>query len=386
MVSSSNIPFIDLQAQRHRLGSRIDTAIARVLEHGQFVMGPEVSELEARLAAFAGVRNVIACSNGTDALLLPLFAWDIGPGDAVFVPSFTFVAAAEVVKVLGATPVFVDVEPVRFGLDAAKLPAAVEHARSLGLRPRAVVPVDLYGQCADYPAIEAVAASEGLLVLEDAAQSFGAMLDNRRAGTMGHVAATSFFPAKPLGCYGDGGAVFTDDDELADRIRRRAAHGQGDAKYSHVDLGLNCRLDTLQAAILIEKLDIFPDEIEARQRVAARYDALLRDLVETPVVVSGATSVWAQYTIRVDDRDRVADAVRAAGVPVAVHYPIALPDQPAYGDCPVAPEGAVVSRELAQRVLSLPMHPYLDEPTQDRIVAVVRAAVLGSADLEMRRA
>jgi len=368
--------FIDLQAQRRRIGPRLDEAIARVLAHGRFVLGPEVGELEARLAGFCGARHAVACANGTDALQLSLMALEIGPGDAVFVPAFTFAASAEAVVLAGATPVFVDVLDADFSLDAASLEAAVAACRQAGrLRPAAVMPVDLFGQPADYAAVAAVADRHGLVVLADAAQSFGARWLDRDVGTLGRLTATSFFPAKPLGCYGDGGAVFTDDAQLAERLVSLRVHGQGEDKYRNLRVGLNSRLDTLQAAVLLAKLEIFPEEIAARQRVAARYTAGLGNLAATPRLAPGRTSVWAQYTVRLPERDRVAATLRAAGIPTAVYYPVPLNRQPAYRGAPTAPAGVPVAERLASEVLSLPMHPYLDAATQDRIVeAVGRAA------------
>ena len=367
--------FVDLKAQRLRLGARIDAAIARVLDHGAFIMGPEVGELEKRLAAFAGAKHCITCANGTDALALALMAWGVKAGDAVFVPAMTFVATAEAVAWLGATPVFVDVLADSFNLDAASLEAAVPAAKKAGLRSRAVIPVDLFGQPADYAAIGAVAARHGLNVLADAAQSFGAMLGNRRVGALAPVTATSFFPAKPLGCYGDGGALFTDDASVAETLRSLRVHGQGRDKYESVRIGVNGRLDTIQAAILLEKLSIFPEEIAARDAVAARYTAAFADVAQTPGLMSGATSVWAQYTLVTPARDRVAAACRAAGVPTAIYYPIPLSRQPAYKHYPTAPGGVPVSESLSRQVISLPMHPYLDAAAQDRVIAAVRGAL-----------
>lgn len=369
------IPFIDLAAQRRRLGVAIDEAIARVLDHGRYIMGPEIRDLEDRLAAFAGQNHAITCSSGTDALSLALMAWKIGPGDAVFVPSLTFAATAEAVALLGATPVFCDVIEDTFNLNPESFESAIEEARRLGLVPRAVIPVDLFGQPAAYQRIEAIAQANELKVLDDAAQSFGAVLHNRRIGSFGDVTAVSFFPSKPLGCYGDGGAVLTADPETAETMRSLRVHGAGRDKYENVRVGLNARLDTMQAAILLQKLKIFEDEIATRQRIAARYDEALADLVETPVVVSGAISAWAQYTIRVEDRDAVAARLRAEGIPTAIYYPVPLNRQRAYRDYPSAPGGTPVAERLAGRVLSLPMHPYLDEATQDRILRALHRAI-----------
>jgi dTDP-4-amino-4,6-dideoxygalactose transaminase len=373
----SDVAFIDLAAQRRALGDRIDAAIRRVLEHGAFIMGPEIRQLEQQLGGFCGARHVLACSNGTDALALALFARGVTTNDAVFCPAFTFAATAEAAAWTGATPVFVDVRPDTFNMDAAGLDAAVEEALRLGLRPTCVIAVDLFGQPADYDAIEAVCAARGLWLLADAAQSFGAVYKTRPTGSIGLAATTSFFPAKPLGCYGDGGAVFTCDDDLAAVMRSLRVHGQGADKYDNARIGRNARLDTIQAAVLLEKLRIFPEELKARALVADRYAAGLRDVVVTPTVPAGLTSSWAQYTIRIDGgrRDRTAARLREAGVPTVVYYPRPLHRQPAYAGFPTAPGGLPVSERLSDEVLSLPMHPYLDEATQDRIVEAARAAL-----------
>jgi dTDP-4-amino-4,6-dideoxygalactose transaminase len=373
------IPFIDLAAQRRRLGARIDEAILRVVDHGGFIMGPEVRQLESDLAAFCGARHVVGCANGTDALALVLMAKGVKAGDAVFCPSFTFASTAEVVAWVGATPIFVDVHADTFNMDPASLEAGIDAARRLGLAPAAVIAVDLFGQPADYDAIEAICARHGLWLLADAAQSFGSTYKARRVGTIGAATSTSFFPAKPLGCYGDGGAVFTDDDGLAAVLRSLRVHGQGTDKYDNVRIGMNGRLDTVQAAILIEKLKIFPEEIAARQAVASRYNAALADVAAVPVVLDGASSVWAQYTLRIADgrRDALAARLKAEAIPTAIYYPKPLHRQTAYRDFPVAGGALPVSDRLAAEVISLPMHPYLDGDVQDRIVAAVRHA-LGS--------
>lgn len=376
LVADDPIAFIDLKAQHRRLGRRIEEAIGQVLEHGRFIMGPEVRTLEQRLADFAGVKHVITCASGTDALQLPLMAWGIGPGDAVFVPTFTFAATAEVVALVGATPVFVDVLEDSFNMDPASLETAVDSVAAEGrLRPAAVIPVDLFGQPADYDALLPLAETHGLRVLSDAAQSFGASYRGKRAGSIGDVAATSFFPAKPLGCYGDGGAIFTDDDDVAAVMRSLRVHGQGSDKYDNVRIGMNGRLDTMQAAILLEKLAIFEEEIAARQIVADGYARRLAAAVDVPGVMADTVSAWAQYTIKLGDRDGVAARLKAAGIPTAIYYPRPLHRQTAYRDYPAAPSGLPVSEALAERVLSLPMHPYLDDGTQDRIVAAVINAI-----------
>jgi dTDP-4-amino-4,6-dideoxygalactose transaminase len=372
-VGSTPIPFIDLVAQRRRLGHVIDDAVARVLDHCQFILGPEVRALEADLAAFCGARHAITCSSGTDALLLVAMAKGIGPGDAIICPSFTFYATAEIAALAGATPVFADVEEDSFNIDPQSVQRAVAAARRAGLNPKAIIPVDLFGQPADHAAIAAIAGAENLFVLDDAAQAFGATCRNRRIGTLGDATATSFFPAKPLGCYGDGGAIFTDDDALATDIRRLRVHGDG------ARIGVNGRFDTVQAAILIEKLKVFPDEIAARNRIAQRYSAELADVAIVPRVGEGMTSVWAQYTIRLAKgrRDGFAAALKEQGVPTAIHYAKPVHWLEAYRGFPRADEHLPVSERLADEVISLPMHAYLDEPTQDRIIAAVRRALGG---------
>jgi dTDP-4-amino-4,6-dideoxygalactose transaminase len=369
------VPFIDIAAQRRRLGQAVDRAVARVFDHCQFINGPEVGGLEAALGSFCGAKHVVSCASGTDALLMVLMAKGVGAGDAVFCPSFTFCATGEVVALAGATPVFVDVDETTFNIDAASLKRGLATARRLGLKPRAIIPVDLFGQSADHDAILAVAHSEGLFVLDDAAQAFGATYKGRRLGGFGVITTTSFFPAKPLGCYGDGGAIFTDDAELAETLRSVRVHGQGSDKYDNVRLGLTARLDTVQAAILLEKLKIFEDEIAARNKVAERYGRALSNIVTIPRVASEATSVWAQYTIRLPsgtDRTQFATSLNAQGIPTAIYYPKSMHQQTAYRHFPVAEGGLPVSERLSSDVISLPMHAYLDEPTQDRIIAAVR--------------
>ncbi|WP_442504230.1 DegT/DnrJ/EryC1/StrS family aminotransferase [Marinivivus vitaminiproducens] len=367
------MPFIDLARQRAGICERLDAAIARVLHHGHFIMGPEVDELEERLGLFCGARHVITCANGTDALALALMALRVRTGDAVFVPSFTFAATAEIVPSLGATPVFVDVREDTFTLDPASLERGVAAARRHGLRPAGIIAVDLFGQPAGYDALGPLADAYGMWLVADAAQSFGARLHGRPVGQYGRITTTSFFPAKPLGCFGDGGAVFTDDDRLADVMRSLRVHGKGTDKYDNVRIGMNSRLDTLQAAILLEKLRIFPDEIVARDAVADRYRAGLADLVQAPALAEGATSVWAQYTVRAGDRrDALARDLKAAGVPTAIYYATPLHHQTAYAGFPLADGGLPVSERLAREVLSLPMHPYLEAPVQARIVDAVR--------------
>jgi dTDP-4-amino-4,6-dideoxygalactose transaminase len=371
------IPFIDVAAQRRRLGSRIDEAVTRVLDHCQFILGPETVALEQDLAAFCGARHALGVSNGTDALVLVMMAKGIGAGDAVFVPSFTYTASAEAIVLMGATPVFVDADEATFNIDTNSLARAIASAEKLGLKPKAVMAVDLFGLPADYAAINAVAGPKDIYVIADAAQSFGATSGNRRAGALAPVTTTSFFPAKPLGCYGDGGAIFTDDDELAKLIISLRTHGAGADRYDNIRIGMNGRLDTIQAAVLIEKLKIFPEEIEARERVAKRYSAKLGDIVGVPQIPNGYSTVWAQYTIRVSGgrRDALAAALRAQNIPTAQYYPTPVHRQGAYTTYPVADGGLPVTEKLSGEVISLPMHAYLDEPTQDRIVAAVRRAL-----------
>jgi dTDP-4-amino-4,6-dideoxygalactose transaminase len=385
-VDEQPLPFIDVAAQRRRLGSAIDEAVARVLTSCQFILGPEVRALESELAAFCGARHAITCSSGTDALRLVLMAWGIGPGDAVICPTFTFCATAEVPALCGATPVLADVDAETFNLDPSSVERAIATAKKRGLKPRAIIPVDLFGQPADHDAIAAIAAAHDLFILDDAAQSFGATYKGRQLGAVlpgakpGTVAtATSFFPAKPLGCYGDGGAVFTDDDDLVGRIRSIRVHGEGVDKYDAARIGLAARLDTIQAAILLEKLKIFPQEIAARNQAAERYAACLAGVAIVPRVAKERTSVWAQYTIRLTPgrRDALAAALKQQGIPTAIYYAKPLHRQAAYRDYPVAEGGLPVSERLAEEVISLPMHAYLDDATQDRIIAAVVRALAG---------
>ena len=369
----NNIQFIDLQAQRAYLGTKIDDAMARVLEHGRFIMGPEIKTLEANLCAFGKVERTVSCSNGTDAISLPLMAWGIGPGDAVFVPSFTFAATAEVVALTGATPVFVDILPDTFNMDPAHLELAISDVKREGkLSPKAIIVVDLFGQIADYPAIKKIADTSGLKLVSDAAQGFGSSLNGIQAGHWADVVTTSFFPAKPLGCYGDGGAVLTNDTQLADIMESLRVHGKGSDKYDNVRIGLNARLDTLQAAILIEKLNIFGEEIEKRNVIAARYARELGDHMKVPTVLEGAISTWAQYTITATDREQKQAALKEAGIPTAVYYPNPLHQQTAYMNYPQGGNGLPVSDRLATQVFSLPMHPYMDEETQTYIIENVK--------------
>jgi dTDP-4-amino-4,6-dideoxygalactose transaminase len=370
------IHFIDLQAQRRRLSEPLSRAIQTAVEAGQWILGPQVAQFEKDIAQWAGVKHAITCANGTDALLLVLRAWGVGSGDAVFVPAFTFAATGEVVALAGASPVFVDVLPGTFNMAPASLEAAIAMVRrDSKLTPKVVMPVDLFGQPADYRALAPIAAREGLNLFCDAAQGFGGLLDGRRAGAIGDAAATSFFPAKPLGCYGDGGACFTNDDGLKDLLLSLRMHGQGSDRYEHIHIGMNSRLDTIQAAILIEKLKIFEDEIEKRNRTADRYNEAFAGSshITAPAVIAGATSTWAQYTLKVENRAKFQADLKEAGVPTAVYYPIPLSRQKAYAHYPSAP--TPVSEALSGQVVSLPMHPYMDEAIQDRIIGAVLQSV-----------
>ena len=354
------IEFIDLKAQQARIKSQIDAGIQRVLAHGQYILGPEVAELEEKLATYTGAKHCITVANGTDALQIAQMALGIGPGSEVITPGFTYIATAETVALLGAKPVYVDIDPRTYNLDPAKLEAAITP------RTKAIIPVSLYGQCADMDAINAIAARHGIPVVEDAAQSFGAIYKGHKSCNLSAIACASFFPSKPLGCYGDGGAIFTSDDELAKVMRQIARHGQ-DRRYHHIRVGVNSRLDTLQAAILLPKLAIFEEEVTQRQQVAQRYDALLNQagIHTTPYIEPHNTSVYAQYTIRVKNREALQQKLKAAGIPTVVHYPIPLNQQPAVADNTAQ---LPVGDTVAQQVLSLPMHPYLSPADQQTIV------------------
>lgn len=359
------IEFIDLKSQQARIKDKIDAGIQRVLDHGQYILGPEVAELEQRLAEFVGAKYCITCANGTDALQIAQMALNIGPGDEVITPGFTYIATAETVALLGAKPVYVDVDPRTYNLDPALLEAAITP------RTKAIIPVSLYGQCADFDAINAIAAKYGIPVIEDAAQSFGASYKGKRSCNLSTISCTSFFPSKPLGCYGDGGAIFTNDDQLATVLRQIARHGQ-DRRYHHIRVGVNSRLDTLQAAILLPKLEIFEEEIALRQQVADNYDRLLAEagIETTPYIEPHNICAYAQYTVRVQDRDALQARLKEAGVPTAVHYPIPLNKQPAVAD---ATAQLPVGDEIAGQVMSLPMHPYLTLADQEAIVAALKA-------------
>ncbi|MGH6769856.1 MAG: DegT/DnrJ/EryC1/StrS family aminotransferase [Xanthobacteraceae bacterium] len=380
-MTNTKIEFIDLKAQRRRLGARLDAAIGRVVDHGGYILGPEVAQLEQALADYAGARHAIGCANGTDAIALCLMAMNVRPGDAIIVPSFTFASTAEVVAWLGAKPVFAEVDERTFNLDPECFDNAYAAAIEAGLKPRGLIAVDLFGQPADYDRIEAYCASKDLFLIVDSAQAFGSVYKGRRSGTIGLFTTTSFFPAKPLGCYGDGGAIFTANDELAEVLRSLHIHGKGSDKYDNIRVGMNSRLDTLQAAILMEKLAIYDDEIAKRQDVARRYDEALKDVAITPLVMKDCLSVWAQYTLRVpaERRATFCNVLKEAGVPTAIYYPKSLHQQTAYRRYPVARGGLAVSERISAEVVSLPMHPYLDSSVQARIIDAARAALVPSA-------
>lgn len=350
--------FIDLRAQQARIKGRIDAGIARVLAHGQYILGPEVAELEEKLAAYTGAKYCISVANGTDALQIALMALGVTHGDEVITPGFTYIATAEAAAVLGAKPVYVDIDARTFNLDPTLLEAVITP------RTKAIIPVSLYGQCADYDAINAIAATHGIPVIEDAAQSFGATYRGRKSCNLTAIATTSFFPSKPLGCYGDGGAIFTSDNELAKVMRQIARHGQ-ERRYRHVRVGMNSRLDTLQAAILLPKLELLDDELAARQRIAREYaQRFVGSTIATPFIESHSTSAWAQFTVRIENRDAVLDRLQAGGIPTAVHYPLPLNKQPAVASAALLPNGDLA----AEQVLSLPMHPYLRTEEQADVV------------------
>ncbi|NTU93678.1 MAG: DegT/DnrJ/EryC1/StrS family aminotransferase [Chlorobiaceae bacterium] len=371
--------FIDLITQKNRIRTSLMQRIETIVDHGQYIMGPEVIELEKQLAAYVGTKYCVSCSSGTDALLMPLMAKGVGVGDAVLTTPFTFVATAEVISLVGATPVFVDVMPGTFNIDPDLVAPAVEAARAKGLNPKAIIPVDLFGLPAEYDRLEKVSDELGLWILEDAAQGFGGTFRGKRAGSFGLVGATSFFPAKPLGCYGDGGAVFTDDDELDRLLRSVRVHGQGDGddKYQNVRVGINGRLDTIQAAVLIEKLAIFDDELVERQRVADAYSSRLKDRLQVPEVPSGYSSSWAQYSLLAHstaEREQIMEALKQAGIPSVIYYRIPLHLQKAYEGLGYRRGDFPLSEGFSERIFSLPMHPYLEEAEIDRICSVILTA------------
>ena len=360
--------FIDLSAQQKLVRDKIDLAIQKVLDHGQYIMGPEVQEFENNLKEFSGSKYVFTCANGTDALTLALMAWGIGPGDTVIVPSFTYVATAEAPAQLGALPFFVDVQEDTFNIDPTSFKQAIVDCRASGLKPSVVIIVDLFGQPADVDAINDIAKSEGIKVLVDSAQSFGGSSKNRNVGSMGDITTTSFFPAKPLGCYGDGGAIFTQNDEFAELINSIRLHGKGSEKYDNVRVGINSRLDTIQAAILIEKLKIFPGELIKRSDIAKKYNESLCNIFKVPVLEKDVTSAWAQYTVISKNRDYDKSRLQSVGIPSVIYYPITLSKQLGYKHFPSVSSGTNVSESLSKNVLSLPMHPYIDAESHKIII------------------
>jgi dTDP-4-amino-4,6-dideoxygalactose transaminase len=372
-----HIEFIDLKAQRRRIGEAMDTAILEVVNEGRYILGPQVAEFEQKLGAFCGASHTMACANGTDAIALPLMAMKLRPGDAVICPSFTFAATAEVVAWLGATPIFVDIDEATYNMDVNGLAAAMATAKQNNLQVRALIAVDLFGQSADYDPIEAFCSTEGIVLIADSAQGYGGSYKGRLTGSIGDFATTSFFPAKPLGCYGDGGAIFYKDGKWTEVLRSLHVHGQGTNKYENVRVGMNSRLDTIQATILLQKLAIFGDEIERRQVVAGRYTAALRDVTVTPYVMDDCVSTWAQYVLRVDASKRAAfiETLKDRGVPTAIYYPKPLHQQAAYKRFPIAGNGLPVSDRVCHEVVALPMHPYLEASTQDYIIDAVREAL-----------
>ncbi len=377
---SNAVSFVDLAAQQQRILPQIEKNIQTVLTHGKYIMGPEVIELEKRLADFVKVRNAVTCASGTDALLMVLMAYGIGPGDAVFTTPFTFIATAEVIKLLGATPVFVDIDPTTFNISVPKLKTSIQEVSLAGrLKPKAIIPVDLFGLPCDYDPINKIASEYNLIVIEDAAQSFGAEYKDRMAGSLGHTACTSFFPAKPLGCYGDGGAIFTDSDEIAEKLKSIRVHGKGKDKYDNVHLGLNGRLDTLQAAILLPKLEILPQELESRRKIAKKYTELLvpgKKFLTLPEVFPGYKSAWAQYSllaVNKETRKRIQELLKEKGVPTAVYYPTPLHLQTAFVDLCYKMGAFSVSEDCSSRIFSIPMHPYLTESEQSKICSIIQA-------------
>jgi UDP-2-acetamido-2-deoxy-ribo-hexuluronate aminotransferase len=366
--------FIDLAAQQKRIRRQLEERITKVLDHGQYILGPEIHELEEKLAAFTGAAHAISVASGTDALLMPLMVEKIGPGDAVFTSTFTFIATAEVIRLLGATPVFVDIDAETFNIDPKKLEAAIQLTRAeKKLTPRGIIPVDLFGQPADYEAIHLIAGKYGLFVLEDAAQSFGASQGSRRAGALAAVAATSFFPAKPLGCYGDGGMIFTDDKNVREQLLSIRVHGQGIDKYTNVRVGINGRMDSLQAAVLLAKMEIFAEEIQLRQEAAARYSRMLDGTVSVPRILAGNISAWAQYSVLHPRREEIIKNLRAQGIPTAVYYPIPLHLQEAFADLGYRKNDFPVAEKIAGEIFSLPMHPYLEAKDQEKIAAAIKS-------------
>lgn len=371
--------FIDLHRQYDKIDEKVKSGILNVLDHKRFVMGQEIKDLEARLAEYVGVKHAICCASGTDALVIPLMAYGVEKTDAIFVPSFTFFASAESVSLAGGTPVFVDCEEDTFNMSVESLKKAIEHVKAEGkLKLKGIIAVDLFGLPADFEAIKEMADEHGMFLMEDGAQGFGGNINGKKACSFGNVASTSFFPAKPLGCYGDGGAIFTNDDELAAKIHSIHIHGQGTDKYDNVRLGLNSRLDTMQAVVLDAKLDIFDDELVKRNKVAAMYTEELKDILETPVVPENYFSSWAQYTLKVKDgqsREEILEKLKAEGIPTAVYYPIPIHQSTAYAGIAGDQIELPVTEKIAKRVFSIPMHPYLEEEEIKRVCDAIKKVI-----------
>ena len=370
--------FIDLSRQQSFIREKIEMRIRNVLDSGKYIMGSEIVELENKLADYVGVTHCITCSSGTDALLMPLIAQEIGPSDAVITTPFTFIASAEVIRLVGATPVFVDICPDTFNINPALIPDAIQYAHRQGLNPKAIIPVDLFGLPAQYDEIEKTATENGLFVLEDAAQSFGGKIFRKKAGSFGNAASTSFFPAKPLGCYGDGGAIFTSDDQLAHLLRSIRVHGSGSDKYDNIRVGINGRLDTLQAAVLLEKLSIFPKEVERRNQAAEYYTNNLPIKYRAPIVPDNYLSSWAQYSIILEEnqnRDRIITLLKERDIPAMIYYKISLHLQQVFNYLGYKKGDFPVSEQTSRNILSIPMHPYLEKSEQDQILETLNDAM-----------
>lgn len=373
--ASQPIPFIDLKTQRTKIAKEIDRAINNVLNHGIFIMGPEVQEVEKEIANMSGVRFCLTCGSGTDALTLPLMASEIGPGDAVFVPSFTFTSSAEAIALRGATPFFVDIDPRTFNIDTNSLESAIQAAKKLNIKPKAIMTVDLFGQPVDFETIQQIALHNELWILDDAAQSLGAYYKNKPIGSFGRVTATSFYPSKPLGCYGDGGAILTNDKDLYEKMKLIRVHGSGGENKHVKHLGLTARFDSIQAAVLLEKIKIFEEECNKREVIAKFYTEALNDYVDTPVILNGAKSVWAHYTIISEKRNQIVRHLAEYGIPTAIFYQYPLHLQEPYSNFPKSKDGLQVTEQLAKKVVSIPMHPYLNEHTQNYIISAIRSAL-----------
>ncbi len=371
------LDFIDLKRQQQRIRASVDARIKNVLDSGRYIMGPEITELEQRLAAYVGVKHCVSCANGTDALVMSLMALQVGPGDVVLTVPFTFMASAEAIALVGATTVFVDIDERTFNIDANKLEAAIIKMKLQrpALRLRGIIPVDLFGQMADYDEIQAIATSHDLFVLEDAAQAFGATYGGKKACSVGDIATTSFFPAKPLGCYGDGGAIFCNNGTMAEKLKSIRVHGQGADKYENVRIGLNGRLDTMQAAVLLAKMEIFDDELRAREEVAQRYGSLLEGAVVTPFIAANRTSAWAQYSVLTEQRDAMLKKLAAKRIPTAIYYPNPLHLQQAFASLGYKAGDFPVSERVAKQIFSIPMHPYLTAAEQEFVTTAIREAV-----------